>query len=231
MLPEHAPFSPDQRKTLDSLISGLDPVQRGWLSGFLAASGAPAVAASAPVAAGKLTVLYGTESGNSEVLADRAVKAAKKRGFQAVMKNMSEMSPADLAKMSNLLVIVSTWGDGEPPESAVSFYKDFMAAGLSLGGVKFSVCALGDTSYEKFCQTGKDIDAKLESLGAQRVFARQDCDVDYEESYLAWLGDSLTALAPKSVPATRGRRFQQQLPPWSMGKRIHFPPRPSTRSS
>jgi sulfite reductase (NADPH) flavoprotein alpha-component len=200
MLPEHAPFSPDQRKTLDSLISGLDPVQRGWLSGFLAASGAPVPAASpAAVAAGKLTVLYGTESGNSEVLADRTVKAAKKRGFQAVMKNMSEISPADLAKASNLLVIVSTWGDGEPPETAVSFYKDFMAATVSLSSVRFSVCALGDTSYEKFCQTGKDIDAKLESLGAQRVFARQDCDVDYEESYTAWLESSLSALAPASA--------------------------------
>lgn len=200
MLPEHAPFNSDQRKTLDSLISGLDPVQRGWLSGFLAASGAPAVvAAKSPVAAGKLTVLYGTESGNSEVLADRTVKAAKKRGFQAVMKNMSEMAPADLAKASNLLVIVSTWGDGEPPETAVSFYKDLMAADLSLGGVKFSVCALGDTSYEKFCQTGKDIDAKLEGLGARRVFARQDCDVDYEESYVEWLDGALSALAPESV--------------------------------
>ncbi len=200
MLPEHAPFSPDQRKTLDSLLFGLDPVQRGWLSGFLAGSGATAPAVlSTPVAVGKLTVIYGTESGNSEVLADRTVKAAKKRGFQAVMKNMSEISPADLAKFSNLLVIVSTWGDGEPPESAVSFYKDFMAADLKLAGVKFSVCALGDTSYEKFCQTGKDIDSRLETFGATRVTARQDCDVDYEESYVAWLEASLTALAPASA--------------------------------
>jgi sulfite reductase (NADPH) flavoprotein alpha-component len=200
MLPEHAPFSPDQRKLLDSLISGLDPVQRGWLSGFLAAAGAPASAApSAPVAAGKLTVLYGTESGNSEVLADRTVKAAKKRGFQAVMKNMSEISPADLAKAPNLLVVVSTWGDGEPPETAVSFYKEFMAAEVSLAGVKFSVCGLGDTSYEKFCQIGKDFDARLENLGATRVAARQDCDVDFEESYVAWVEASLTALAPVSA--------------------------------
>ncbi|MGL4400571.1 MAG: assimilatory sulfite reductase (NADPH) flavoprotein subunit [Luteolibacter sp.] len=200
MLPEHAPFSSDQRKTLDSLISSLDPVQRGWLSGFLAASGvSPAVVASAPVAAGKLTVLYGTESGNCEVLADRTVKAAKKRGFQAVMKNMSEFSPADLAKIANLLVIVSTWGDGEAPETAVSFHKEFMAADLSLAGVKFSVCGLGDTSYEKFCQVGKDFDARLESMGATRVADRQDCDVDFEDSYVAWLESSLTALAPAAV--------------------------------
>jgi sulfite reductase (NADPH) flavoprotein alpha-component len=200
MLPEHAPFSSDQRKTLDSLISGLDPVQRGWLSGFLAASGvAPAVIASAPVVAGKLTVLYGTESGNCEVLADRTVKAAKKRGFQAAMKNMSEFSPADLAKAANLLVIVSTWGDGEAPETAVSFHKEFMAANFSLAGVKFSVCGLGDTSYEKFCQVGKDFDARLESMGGTRVAERQDCDVDFEDSYVTWLENSLTALAPVAV--------------------------------
>ncbi len=202
MLPEHAPFTSDQRQALDSLLASLDPVQRGWLSGFLAASGAhSAVAASTPAATGKLTVLYGTESGNSETLADRTVKAAKKRGFQAVMKNMSEISPADLAKATNLLVIVSTWGDGEPPESAVSFFKEFMGSEISLANVRYSVCALGDTAYEKFCQIGKDVDARLEAFGASRVFARQDCDVDYEESYAAWLENSLSAFAPESAPA------------------------------
>ncbi len=199
MLPEHAPFTTDQRRALDSLLTGLDLVQRGWLSGFLVASAAPAPVAAAPVSAGKLTVLYGTESGNSESLADRAVKDAKKRGFQAVMKNMSDISPTDLAKSSSLLVIISTWGDGEPPETATSFYKEFMSANLALSGVRFSVCALGDTSYEKFCQTGKDIDARLEALGAARVFPRQDCDVDYEENYSSWLAGSLSALAPASA--------------------------------
>ena len=200
MLPEHAPFTTDQRTALDLLLHGLDPVQRGWLSGFLAA-GAPAASAAAPakVPSAKLTVLYGTESGNSESLADRTVKEAKKRGFQAVMKNMSEISPADLAKAANLLVIVSTWGDGEPPETAISFYKEFMTADLALSGVRYSVCALGDTSYEKFCQTGKDLDARFEALGAVRIFNRQDCDVDYEDSYAGWLEGSLSALAPASA--------------------------------
>lgn len=199
MLPEHAPFDSNQRRALDSLLASFDPVQRGWLSGFLAATGtlAPTVS-SAPSAAGKLVVLYGTESGNSEVLADRAVKAAKKRGFQAVMKNMSETAPAELEEFQNLLVVVSTWGDGEPPETAISFYKDFMATQKPLKNLRYSVCALGDTSYEKFCQTGKDIDTKLENLGGVRVSARQDCDVDYEESYGVWLETALTALAPST---------------------------------
>jgi sulfite reductase (NADPH) flavoprotein alpha-component len=199
MFPEHAPFTPDQRRALESLLASLNPLQRGWLSGFLAGSAPAAAPAVATTASAKLTVLYGTESGNSEVLADRTVKAAKKRGFQAVMKNMSDFATADLAKASNLLLIVSTWGDGEPPETATSFYKDFMASEVSLASVKFSVCALGDTSYEKFCQTGKDLDAKLEKLGATRVAARVDCDVDYEDSYATWLDSALTALAPTSA--------------------------------
>lgn len=201
MLPEHAPFTPDQRKSLDSLLSGFDLLQCGWLSGFLASSGALATPAipAVPVSAGRLTVLYGTESGNSETLADRAVKEAKKRGFQATMKNMADATPADIAKWSNLLVIVSTWGDGEPPETATSFYKEFMSTDGALAAVRYSVCALGDTSYEKFCQTGKDIDARLATLGAVRANERQDCDVDYEEAFATWLDASLTALKPASA--------------------------------
>lgn len=224
MLPEHAPFSPDQRKTLDSLLATLDAVQRGWLSGYLVASGAPVAAgATASVATtGKLVVLYGTESGNSEVLADRTVKTAKKRGFQATMKNMSEISAADLSKATNLLVIVSTWGDGEPPETAVGFYKEFMAADLDLGSVRFSVCSLGDTAYEKFCQIGKDVDARLEKLGATRVSARQDCDVDYEENYATWVDAALGALAPTSaVPVAA--LAEAPAPAVEYGKKNPFP--------
>ncbi|HEY8961701.1 MAG TPA: assimilatory sulfite reductase (NADPH) flavoprotein subunit [Luteolibacter sp.] len=200
MFPDHAPFTPDQRRLLEAAISGLDPVQRGWLSGFLASSAASVASApAAPAAATKLVVLYGTESGNAESLADRAGKEAKKRGFQPVVKNMSEISAADLAKVSDLLVVVSTWGDGEPPESATAFYKELMAAELDLKHTRFTVCALGDTSYDKFCQTGKDVDARLETLGAKRVSPRQDCDVDYEENYSAWLDAALKAFAPQTA--------------------------------
>jgi sulfite reductase (NADPH) flavoprotein alpha-component len=202
MLPEHAPFHPDQRMALDSLISDFDSVQRAWLSGYLSTTAPAAAVAPAALGGAKLTVLYGTESGNSEILADRAVKEAKKRGFQARMENMADVSPGDLAKTRNLLVIVSTWGDGEPPDAALAFYKDFMAADIPLAGLRFSVCALGDSSYEKFCQTGRDIDARLETLGASRAVDREDCDVDYEELFVGWLDRALTALAP--LPAAAG---------------------------
>jgi len=224
MLPEHAPFTPPQRQTLNSLLPTLDAMQRGWLSGFLAATGAPALTApAAQAAAAKLHVLYGTESGNAEQLADRAVKEAKKRGFKATMSNMAEISPADLSKHENLLVIVSTWGDGEPPETATAFYNEFMSADLALDHMKFSVCALGDTSYEKFCQTGKDIDARLESLGAARLAPRQDCDVDYEEAYTAWFDTAITAIQPAAGAAVATPSFAVTAPAVEYGKKHPFP--------
>ncbi len=223
MLPEHAPFTSDQRQALESLLAGLDPVQRGWLSGFLAASGAPAPVSAAPVSAGKLTVLYGTESGNSEELADRTVKEAKKRGFKAVMKNMADIRPADLAKAGNLLVIVSTWGDGDAPETAVSFHKDFMTSDVTMEGVRFSVCALGDTAYEKFCQIGKEFDARLEALGAVRIADRQDCDVDYEDGYATWLKNSLAALAPAFAEPVVSFVSVVATPAVEYGKKNPFP--------
>jgi sulfite reductase (NADPH) flavoprotein alpha-component len=223
MLPEHAPFTPDQRQALNSLLSGFDPVQRGWLSGFLASTDSHVSETAEPIAGTKLTILYGTESGNSEELADRALKQAKKRGFQATMKNMSDISPSDLAGTENLLVIVSTWGDGDPPDSAAAFHKEFMTSGNSLTGVRFSVCALGDTSYEKFCQTGREIDARLEALGATRIANREDCDVDYEASYAAWLDLALSALAPAATAAASPAPAFAAAPVIEFGKKNPFP--------
>lgn len=222
MLPEHAPFAPAQRQTLDSLLPSLDAMQRGWLSGFLAATGTAATAA-APAVATKLHVVYGTESGNAEQLADRTVKEAKKRGFKSAMSNMADISPADLAKHDNLLVIVSTWGDGEPPETAIPFYNELMTADLALKHLKFSVCALGDTSYEKFCQTGKDIDARLEALGATRIASRVDCDVDYEDAYTAWFEDAVTSIQPAAPVATAPVAFTTAATVVEHGKKNPFP--------
>lgn len=213
MLPDHSPFSPEQRLTLEQLLASFSPAQRFWLAGYLSAGepaglqlSATAAAAAAGGVATKVTIVYGTESGNSEKLADLSAKEAKKRGFQAVVKNVADLAPTDLAKFGNLLVIVSTWGDGDPPESVTAFHKEFLSAPQDLSKVKFSVCALGDTSYEKFCQTGKDFDARLEALGAERIFARQDCDVDYEEAHRTWLEGALSAFGPatSAVPVAVG---------------------------
>jgi len=182
MIPSHAPFSTEQSATLSSLLSTFSPEQSTWLSGFLAGMSPQSGGSAAP-----LTVLYGTESGNSEALADKTVKAAKKKGLKATMKNFSEIKPADLAGYEQMAVIISTWGDGEPPETSEGFYNAFVKETPDLKGTRFAVCALGDTSYEKFCEIGKDFDARLEILGSERMTDREDCDVDYDDSCAAWL--------------------------------------------
>ena len=184
MIPSHAPFSPEQSSTLSALLADFTPEQSTWLSGYLAGRSASAAPAVAPA---PLTVLYGTESGNSEALADQTVKAAKKKGLKASMKNLADLKPTDLSGFEQMAVIVSTWGDGEPPESLDGFYEAFLKEEVDLKGSRFAVCALGDTSYEQFCETGKVFDARLEALGAERITVREDCDVDYDEAYGAWL--------------------------------------------
>lgn len=221
MLPEHSPFSPDQRRTVADWIAGLTPVQRYWLAGYLSASEA-AVPAPVATSALKLTILYGSESGNSEKLADLSAKEAKKRGFKATVKSMADSTPADLAKVENLLVIVSTWGDGDAPESAVAFHKQLLTEKMALPKLRYSVCALGDTSYAKFCQTGKEVDARLAEFGASRVFPRQDCDVDYESAHRGWLEAALSSfgsgtavndtVVTSSAPAPEAAVFGKKNP-------------------
>jgi sulfite reductase (NADPH) flavoprotein alpha-component len=196
MFPAHAPFSDSSRSILEKALANLDVTQRAWLSGFLAS--APITAAAKAL---KTIIFYGTESGNSEKLADRTAKEAKKRGITSSVKNMSDIQPSELKKFDRALVIISTWGDGEPPDTATNFYKAFMESTDSLSTLEFSVCALGDTSYEKFCQIGADIDQKLESLGAKRIVDRKDCDVDFEDSYSEWLNAVLATYTSAPISA------------------------------
>ena len=195
MLPEHAPFSPEQKSALSQLIPSFTPQQSAWLSGFLASATSSAAPAAAKGGSAPLTILYGTESGNAEMLADKTVKAAKKKGFKPKMVNMSETEPASLAKVENLLVLVSTWGDGDPPDDAENFC-DALRILSELGeerlrGVGFAVFGLGDSHYEQFCRCGKEMDRDLERVGGRRVLERVDCDVDITPSFEKWESEVL----------------------------------------
>lgn len=200
-IPSNAPLAPEQIDWLNNFLPSLQTDQLTWLEGFVSGlragrGAAPAGAqTSAPAAKPQLTVLYGTESGNAENLADQTVKVAAKEGFKAKAVNMSDLSVAKLKDVENLLVIVSTWGEGDPPETAVDFYTTFMADGAPrLEQTKFSVLGLGDTSYEHFCKMGKDFDSRLEALGAKRIYKRVDCDVDFDDDFAAWQKGALEAL-------------------------------------
>ncbi len=201
----NSPLRPEQQKLADQLAVGISRDEALWLSGFFAGLSGSASSALPPVIAAakrKLTVLYGSESGNSEKLAAAAAKAAEKAGFKPVVASMGDAKPAALAKAENLLVIVSTWGEGDPPDNATAYYETFMGESMvKLAGLKFSVCGLGDTAYEHFCKMGKDFDARLEALGAERVHARVDCDVDYQAAFDGWLAAALAAFPGAEAPA------------------------------
>jgi sulfite reductase (NADPH) flavoprotein alpha-component len=206
VVPSTAPLAPEQVASLNNLIKGLQSDQLIWMEGFIsglrAAGGSNAPAAVAPAPTPELTVLYGTESGNSETLADLTVKAAKSSGFKAKAVNMADIKVAKLKGIENLLVIISTWGEGDPPETAVDFYEAFMGEKApKLEGTRFSVLGLGDTSYEEFCKMGIDFDARLETLGARRIYDRVDCDVDYDDDFAKWHKGALAVLEAEAKPA------------------------------
>ena len=207
LLPKTAPFSTDEVETLNRLVARSSPQQRSWLSGFLAgvdaAQGALPQPVAPPRAKEKLTILYGSETGNAETLALKARKAAQKLGFAAHVLDMADASPEALKAAKNLIVIVATWGEGDPPQRAASFYKALMAEGAPrLDNVRFAVLALGDTAYANFCATGRVIDDRLAALGATRTADRADLDLDFAKKATSWTDAILSALAPADSAQT-----------------------------
>lgn len=181
----------------------------GYLSGLLAQTGTVQEApAAAPSKAGvsKITILYGTETGNAKRLATVFAAKAKKSGINAKVVSMDQYRAGDLSKEEYLFSIVSTHGEGEPPAAAKKFYDHLYHNGFELPKLKYGVLALGDTSYPLFCKTGEDVDEQLQKLGAQRIVPLQKCDVDYAEDADAWFTHAMKALstggstAPAAAP-------------------------------
>ena len=159
-IPSSAPFSAADISALNTVVARSSPEQRAWLSGYLAglaaASSQPQAATSpAPRARVPLTILYASESGNSEGLAFAAKKLAAKQGFDARVVDMADADIATLAKARHLLVYAATWGEGDPPQRAADFYASLMAVDAPrLEGVRFAVLALGDTRLREFLRDG-----------------------------------------------------------------------------
>ncbi|HYE31382.1 MAG TPA: sulfite reductase subunit alpha [Methylomirabilota bacterium] len=181
-LPSNAPF------TLE---------QRAWINGFLAgvfsftsienpATQRPA-ALEAPKA-GPLLILWGSQTGTAESLAKRIAKEATARGYEALLLDAAKHGEVDWAKQKRLLLVTSTWGDGEPPDNAQGFWSALNSpAAPSLAHVEFAVLGLGDKNYSSFCGAGKRFDERLAALGAKRIAPCAECDVDYEATAKAWL--------------------------------------------
>ncbi len=199
------PFAEDQLAQLHRLLSGATAEQRQWLSGYIAgfqaASGPGATPAAPPGPKTPLTILYGTESGNAEALAGAARKAAARHGFAAKALDMADATPEQLAGAGTVLVIASTWGEGDPPQRAEAFHAALMAEGApSLAGLRYAVLALGDRAYAQFCETGRQLDARLAALGATRIAPLAECDLDYKQPAAAWIDTTLREIAPAGEP-------------------------------
>ena len=142
-----------------------------------------------------LNILFGSQTGNAAGLAEKTAKLASNYGLEPNIVDMDGLDPARLATMKRVMIITSTWGEGEMPDNADAMWNAINANGPALGSVHFSVCAIGDTSYDEFCKAGHDWNNKLAALGGTEAYPIQECDVDFEPPWKLWVEEALPMLA------------------------------------
>lgn len=189
----NSPFNEEQVKLLNELLPTLTIEQKIWLNGYLSAPQATlealvedALPAVEPITK-TMTILYGSQTGNSQGLAEKYASALKAQNVDVTISSLGKFKATNLKKITNLLLIVSTHGEGDPPDQAIQFYEFLHSKRApKLEHLHYSVLALGDSSYEFFCKTGKDFDEQFAKLGATRIVPRTDCDVDYDDAAAQW---------------------------------------------
>ncbi|MCF6318900.1 MAG: flavodoxin domain-containing protein [Proteobacteria bacterium] len=196
-----APLALEELNKITQAIQGFSPQQKLWLSGYLAGDLAGVLADNLAGNSGaqdsstknnnipqqQLTILYGSQTGNCRLLAENYAQASHAKSINSKVISLADFKPRQIVKEKNIVLIVSTHGEGEAPDDAQIFY-DYLFSNkkLQLKSLKYSILALGDSSYEKYCQTGVDLDKQLQKLGAQSVIDRVDCDLDYEDLADNW---------------------------------------------
>jgi sulfite reductase (NADPH) flavoprotein alpha-component len=189
-------YSKEELIWVNGYLSGL--VSNGKVNGNADANSQEHKAVSTK----KITLAFGTETGNSKKLATQLAAAGKKHGVNVKLTDLSQYRITDLPKEEFFFVVISTQGEGEPPIPAKKFYDYIHENELSLPDLKFSVLALGDTSYPMFCKTGEDVDARFKAFGAKEVVPIQKCDVDYEEDAQAWFNKVLQFVENQTAVVT-----------------------------
>lgn len=206
----NSPFNEEQVELLNLLLPKLTEPQKNWLGGYLSAyqpvneqiaagnvavSEVPASVVQTTVSTKEVTILYGSQTGNGQALAESLSKNLLAEDFHVSLFSMHEFKLNSLKKIENLLLVVSTHGEGDPPDNALPFYEFlFGKRAPKLDNLQYSVLALGDSSYEFFCHTGKQFDERLAELGAKRLTSRVDCDLDYDEPFEEWSKNVLANL-------------------------------------
>ncbi|RXJ73346.1 assimilatory sulfite reductase (NADPH) flavoprotein subunit [Veronia nyctiphanis] len=197
-----SPLNDQQIGQLQQAAAELSPQQLAWISGYFwglsqtpvaAATGAQVAPAAAAVPAGKLTIIYASQTGNAKGVAEALEAQVKDAGLQVALYSADDYKPRDLAKETHVVIVASTNGEGEPPDNAISLHEFLQSKKApKLDKLQYAVIGLGDSSYEFFCQTGKDFDTYLSKLGATAMLPRVDCDVDYEEIAENWATSVVT---------------------------------------
>jgi sulfite reductase (NADPH) flavoprotein alpha-component len=196
---------------IEALARGLDEREKIWASGYLAglaAAGSPGASAApvetptatAPSPARVLNIWYGSETGNARRVAEALGAEARGQGLSVKLASLADVRPQQIRKQDLLTLVVSTHGEGEPPEDAEAFHEFLLSdKAPRLEQLQYAVFALGDSSYEHYCQTGRDLDAALERLGAKRVLDRVDADVDYESAAGNWRASVLSSFGERAA--------------------------------
>jgi len=198
----------NQLASLKETIGNYTPLQFAWASGYLAAKSEGSSVATLPTAvqtqvAATLTILFSSQTGNAKGVAGQLAKNAKAAGITVNLKNIAEYKVKSLKAESHLLIVTSTNGEGEPPDDAIEFHEFLNSKKApKLPNLNYSILALGDSSYEFYCQTGKDFDERLQALGAKQVSPRVDCDVDYEDDCAAWSISIIETLKDDLMPSS-----------------------------
>ncbi|ENH98173.1 sulfite reductase (NADPH2) flavoprotein [Gracilibacillus halophilus YIM-C55.5] len=217
---ENSPFNEKQADLINQLVPNLNSDQRTWLAGYLMGSGSQAggeetVAPAVETPASRtVTILYGSETGNSQMLAEQLADKTNELNRTTTVSAMDDFKPKKLKEVEDLLIITATHGEGDPPDNAIQFHEFLHSRKApKLNDVKFAVLSLGDESYDHFCQTGKDFDKRLEELGAERIKPRIDCDVDFDEPAAEWMDGVVEELKQdQPTPSVASASSNQDVP-------------------
>jgi len=213
-------------KIIQELIANSTREELIWLNGYLAGIVAAqsgeelqtSTATPAKPSVSKITIAYGTETGNSKKLATDFATRAKKSGINAKLVSLDQYRLNDLAKEEYFFTVISTQGDGEPPAAAKKFYDHIHQNGFKFDKLKYGVLALGDTAYPLYCKAGEDVDDQLNKLGGQRIVSLKKCDVDYEADAGNWFAEVLQKLNTDGKPAAAAPAVVSKK---STGKKIY----------
>jgi sulfite reductase (NADPH) flavoprotein alpha-component len=186
----------------------------GYVSGLIKNSFQTETKAEKP--AGKLTITYGTETGNSKKLATDFATKARKQGHTVKLTSLDQYRLADLSKEENFISVISTHGEGEPPASAKKFFNHIHETKLDLSNLHYAVLALGDSAYPLFCKAGEEVDRRFAALGGKRILSLLKCDVDFETDASEWF-NNVAAVMGKSTPSIIAQKKLEK----KTGKKSH----------